>query len=289
MSARLTCICLAGAALVVTVSGRALAAPGAGVDHGSAGRDGDVITAAVSYRSVGMSGAAAGSESECTWELSDATFGWNGLSATWPMTIGDVTYHIYMRTCPDGTAYVQVAETTPQNLLPSLLEQLRQGALPKPVPVFELLDHEFGWAYVRTPLDFRAGEGSWRPVSVTASVGPVWATVTATPKKLTFDPGDPAGPGPVSCDGDGPVAPYVAAVPGACSYTYTNASSTSPFDGYHFQTSMEIDWSILWTSSTGAGGTLAPYTTSASALLAVAEVKALVTCTGSRPEQGGCG
>ena len=108
------------------------------------------------------------------------------------------------------------------------------------------------------------------------------------PESLTFDPGDPAGPGPVACGGDGPVAPYVAEVPGACSYTYVNASSTSPFDGYHFQTSMEIAWSISWTSSTGAGGALAPYTTSASALLAVAEVKGLVTCTGSRPEQGGC-
>jgi hypothetical protein len=63
-------------------------------------------------------------------------------------------------------------------------------------------------------------------------------------------------------------------------------SSTSPFDGYHFQTSMEIASSISWTSLTGAGGALEPYTTSASALLAVAEVKGLVTCTGSRPAGG---
>ena len=197
-------------------------------------------------------------------------------------------YHLWWRDCGGVGAYVVVAEATPQDLLPGILEQLRQRTLPKPMPVFELLDPEFGWAYVRTPLDFRAGGDSWRPVSVTASLGPVWATVTAEPQTLTFDPGDPAGPGPVACGGDAPVAPYVAETPGACSYTYVNASSTSPFDGYHFQTSMEIAWSISWTSSTGAGGALAPYTTSASALLAVAEVKGLVTCTGSRPEQGGC-
>ena len=73
-----------------------------------------------------------------------------------------------------------------------------------------------------------------------------------------------------------------------CSYTYLNASSTSPFDAYHFQSRLTIDWSIAWTSSTGEGGVLEPYSTSADALLAVAEVKALVTCTGPRPEQGGC-
>ena len=232
--------------------------------------------------------AAGGSESDCSWEMVDGPVGVNGYSATWPYTEGGVTYHLWRRTCPDGVAWLQLAETTPQDLLPGMLEQLREQTLPKPVPVFELLDPEFGWAYVRTPLDFRAGADSWRPVSVTASIGPVWATVTARPESLTFDPGDPAGPGPVSCGGDGPVAPYVAETPGACSYTYVNASSTSPFDGYHFQTSMEIAWSISWTSSTGAGGALEPYTTSASALLAVAEVKGLVTCTGSRPEQGGC-
>jgi hypothetical protein len=184
--------------------------------------------------------------------------------------------------------FVQVADTTPQDLLPGILDELRHRSLPTPVPVFELLDPQHGWAYVRTPLDFRAGGNTWRPVSVTASVGPVWATVTARPHTLTFDPGDLAGPGPVACGGENPVAPYVAAQPGACSYTYVNASSTSPVDGYHFQTRLTIAWSISWTSSTGAGGALAPYSTSATSLLAVAEVKGLVTCTGSRPEEGGC-
>ena len=123
---------------------------------------------------------------------------------------------------------------------------------------------------------------------MTASVGPVWATVTAVPVAMRFDPGDPAGPGAVQCGGADPVAAYVAEVPGACSYTYLNASSTSPYDGYHFLTTTSIDWAISWTSSTGAGGALDPYSTSASAPLAVAEVKGLVTCTGSRGEQGGC-
>jgi hypothetical protein len=276
------------AAGVLAYAAPTAAAPGDGSRQGSGGRSDDVITAAVSYRSEGSDGGGGG-RSACSWEMVDGSIGVPDLGvATWPHTTGGITFHLWKRTCPGGVAWVQLAETTPQDLLPALLEELREQRLPKPVPVFELLDAEFGWAYVRTPLDFRAGDGTWQPVSATASIGPVWATVTARPESLTFHPGDPAGPGAVSCDGDGPVAPYVAEVPGACSYTYLNASSTSPFDGYHFQTSLEIEWSISWTSSTGAGGPLEPYTTSASALLAVAEVKGLVTCTGSRPEQGGC-
>jgi hypothetical protein len=205
-----------------------------------------------------------------------------------PITVNGRRYHLYWRVCNGAGDYVVVAEAVPQDLLPGILDQLRRGALPNPVPVFELLDARFGWAYVRTPLDFRAGGDSWRSVTVTASVGPVWATVTAQPQRLTFDPGDPAGPGAVSCGGEGPVAPYVPATPGSCSYTYVNASSTSPVDGYHFQTTLTISWSISWSSSTGVGGALAPYETSTSAPLAVAEVKGLVTCTGSRPEEGGC-
>jgi hypothetical protein len=41
--------------------------------------------------------------------------------------------------------------------------------MPKPVPVFELLDPVFGWTHVRALRDFRAGSGSWAPVSVAAT------------------------------------------------------------------------------------------------------------------------
>jgi hypothetical protein len=267
----------------------AFADPGSGGDSGSGGSSGGVLTATVSYSTSGGSGGGDG----CSWVLADQVIAiGNGLGeAEWPQTDPQtgVVYHLWTKTCPGGpTVYVQLPAAEPRDLLPELLEQLKSKALPKPTPVFELLDAEFGWAYVKTPLDFRAGGDSWRTVTVSASVGPVWATVTAVPNRLTFDPGDPAGPGPMSCDGDGPIAAYVAAVPGACSYTYTNASSTSPFDGYHFVTSLTIDWSISWTSSTGAGGPLDGFPTVSSAQLAVAEVKGLVVCTGARPEQGGC-
>ncbi len=169
------------------------------------------------------------------------SFGVSGYWVTWPRIENGVTYHLYIRSCPEGSQFVEIPERQPVDLLPQLLEQLKSTVLPKPVPVFELLDPEFGWAYVQTPLDFRAGGDSWRTVSVTASIGPVWATVTAVPTTLTFDPGDPRRRADVVCSGGGPTASYVAEAPGACSYTYVNASSTSPVDGYHFQTSLSID------------------------------------------------
>ena len=264
---------------------RRAAAPGEGGQGSGGSNDGVIVAEVVRETHGSMSGGGNGAVA-CTWELRDDQ--WVGdVGPGQPITADGLRYHLWWRVCQGVGAYVVVPEATPQNLLPGILEELRERALPAPTPVFELLDKDFGWAYVRTPLDFRAGD-AWRPVSVTASLGPVWATATATPNRLTFDPGDAAGPGPVSCGGDGPVAPYVAEVPGVCSYTYLNASSTSPYDGYHFQTRLTIDWSISWTSSTGESGTLEPYSTSAAALLAVAEVKGLVTCTGPRPEQGGC-
>lgn len=264
----------------------AAAAPGSGGGGGSGGTLDGVITALVTYSTGGSSGG-----DGCSWERVDGVFGVPNLGTTeFPYTDEDgVTFLLWRTACPNGTgSWYLLPQTTPQDLLPQLLDQLREESLPRPTPTFEMLDPVNNWAYVTVPIDFRAGGDSWRTVSVTASIGPVWATVTAQPVLMTFDAGDRNGLDAVSCNGGGPIAAYVAEVPGACSYTYTNASSTSAYDGYHFLTTMTIDWAISWTSSSGAGGALAPYSTSATAELAVAEVKGLVSCTGSRNEQGGC-
>ena len=247
-----------------------------------------MILAGVTYSSDGSP-----SSDGCTWELRDGLV-FEGNSefgkAVWPTyDSAGVLRHLWRQDCPGKLPYwVALPAADPVDLLPQLLQDLRARALPKPTPVFELLDREFGWAYVRTPLDFRAGGDSWRTVSITASVGPLWATVTAKPTRLTFDPGDPKGPAAVACDGDGPIAIYEPKTPGVCSYTYRNASSTSTVDGHNFTTSLTIDWQISWTSSTGAGGPLDAFATTSTAPLAVAEVKGLVVCTGARPQQGGC-
>lgn len=272
--------------LVVAVPTVAIAAPGGG---GSTGDQSDgVITAGVTYSPGGGGG---GGGDGCRWEMIDGGFAVPTMGvAEWPRTENGVTYHLWERRCP-GDSYPRLfefPESQPADLLPALLDRLKSRELPDPEPVFVQLDPKHGWAYVTVPVDFRAGGDSWRTVSVTANYGPVWATVTAQPGALRFDPGDPAGEPAAPCDGDGPIAGYDAATPGSCSYTYVNASSTSPFDGYHFMTSMSIDWAVSWSSSSGAGGPLDGYSTSGTAPLAVAEVQGVVTCTGSRSAEGGC-
>lgn len=277
----------AAAVLVTLPAAPAVAGPGSGGGGGTGGSEEGTITAVVRLRADGSSSGGGG----CTWERVDGELGVENVGSTeFPFTDEDgVTFNLWREICPEsGGGWYLIPETEPEDLLPQLLEQLKSTRLPKPRPTFLALDPAHGWAYVTVPVDFRAGGDSWRTVSATASIGPVWATVTATPVLLTFEPGDPNGPGPVECAGDSPVAGYDPAVPGECSYTYRNSSSTSPYDGYHFETRTSIDWSISWTSSSGAGGALEPYSTSATSLLAVAEVKGLVTCTGSRTEQGGC-
>jgi hypothetical protein len=198
-------------------------------------------------------------------------------------------WHRYLRSCPgSGSSLVVFPAVNPGLLLPGAEQELRRR-IPKPEPYVYLHDKEFPWVYVKTPFDFRAVNGSWGPLSVTSSIGPVWVTATAVPKVLKFDSGDPKGPvAGTSCAGDGPTAPYDVKVPGLCSFKYINASSTSPFDRYHFQSTFTIDWDVSWTSSTGAGGPLGPLSTTNTALIAVAEIKALTECTGSLPGEGGC-
>lgn len=276
---------LASAVLVLLPAAPVAAGPGGGGGQGSgSGRsDSGAITATVTYTNSGPSGG-------CGWEMvTGGLQGSSGEVANFPYVKDGVTFNLWKKTCAGLEAqWYVIPETEPDDLLPQLLQQVKSRRLPDPEPTFLALDPANNWAYVTVPLDFRAGAGAWRTVSVTASIGPVWATVTASPTQLIFDPGDPNGPGPVECAGNAPVAGYDPAVPGECSYTYRNASSTSTYDGYHFVTSTWIDWAISWTSSTGAGGALDPFSTSSTALLAVAEVKGLVTCTGSRAEQGGC-
>ena len=92
---------------------------------------------------------------------------------------------------------------------------------------------------------------------MTVSAGDVWATATATPAGLTFEPG--GGLSPVSCAGPG--ATYNPAKPAAgqhtdCSYPYQQPSAGQPGNAY--QASLTVTWRVSWTGSGGTGGLLDP-------------------------------
>ena len=118
---------------------------------------------------------------------------------------------------------------------------------------------------------------SWHPRNVTVSAGPVWASVTAAPVSLTFDPG--AGISPVSCAGPGTA--YNPRKPAAaqhtdCSYIYLQPSTGQP--GGAYQASVTVAWRVTWTGSGGAGGVLdAALSVPSEFTVAVAQGEALVT------------
>ncbi len=130
---------------------------------------------------------------------------------------------------------------------------------------------------VGLPEWFWVPAAAWHPRSVTVSAGQVWATVTATPVGLTFEPG--AGLGPVTCQGPGtaydPARPALSQHTG-CSYTYLQPSAG--LIGNVYQASVSITWRVDWVGSGGAGGVLAPALSVPAALtIPVAQGEALVT------------
>jgi hypothetical protein len=224
----------------------------------------------------------------CTWTA--VAPGTPGFEYATAKVEDGISYQLYERVCDAVPAHIWIPIVTdPANLLAQLLDQLRKTDLPHPRPVFHELDHEFGWAYVHVPLDFRADPADWHTVTITASIDgptPLWATVRATPTTLAFDPGN--GTSETGCGAAGALAPYEPKFAGACSYTYVHASSTAD-DGYYFHPTVTIEWTIEWQSSLDATWRpLTPQRTSTTTPLAVAEIQALITCTGPKPAQGGC-
>jgi|HubBroStandDraft_5_1064220.scaffolds.fasta_scaffold42898_2 hypothetical protein len=108
-------------------------------------------------------------------------------------------------------------------------------------------------ALVGLPEWFWVPNGQWHPESVTVSAGPVWATATATPVSMSFQPG--GGFSPVSCKGPGPTynpAKAASQQHSACAFTYTQPSAGQPGNAY--QASIAITWNVSWTGSGGVGG-----------------------------------
>jgi hypothetical protein len=137
---------------------------------------------------------------------------------------------------------------TPQQLLQQALNELQIPTLrPQTAPP------RGKDGLVGLPEWFWVPAGNWHPLSVTVTAGPVWATATASPTGLSFQPG--GGLAPVICTGPGTA--YNAAKPASaqhstCSFTYKQPSDGQPGNAY--QASIAVTWNVSWTGSGGAGG-----------------------------------
>jgi hypothetical protein len=89
----------------------------------------------------------------------------------------------------------------------------------------------------------------WHPISATAQIPGLAATVTATPTKTIWDPGD--GSSPIMCNG--PATVYDPSKPDADQHS--DCSHAFQHDGT-YPVRVTIVWSVTWTATNGAGGNL---------------------------------
>jgi hypothetical protein len=147
-------------------------------------------------------------------------------------------------------------------------------------PAESSLYNGFAFSYVNLWTYFWTDAATWQPLTATAALAGVSATVTATPQTLTFDPGD--GSPSVNCDGPG--RPWTAAdgfsapANGACGYQYTKV--TGPGTNHPVTSMQTITWLVKWTGTGNSAGTLAAMTTQTTGPLNVLQIQT-VTCANS--------
>jgi hypothetical protein len=89
----------------------------------------------------------------------------------------------------------------------------------------------------------------WHPISATAQIPGLAATVTATPTKTIWDVGD--GSDPIVCNGPGTV--YDPAKPDGDQHS--DCSRAFQHDGT-YPVRVTIEWNVTWTATNGDGGNL---------------------------------
>ena len=228
------------------------------------------IWAGVQFSSPPSSGGG-GDGSGCTWRLAkpyDSGIGED--EGPVEREVDGILYRLFERSCGGSSTYIWIPAPTPGQLAQQASSALI-SQLPRPVPRTAPPGPQ---GVVNVGMWFWTDRSVWGSRSVTAWVptpsGVLWATTTATPTGLVFASGTGgwascAGPGAVwtPSAGDGRWS--------SCSYTYSRST------GGAVAASLGIQWSVTWSSNTGAGGSLGTHVTSSGLSVAVEEIQALVT------------
>lgn len=215
--------------------------------------------------------AGTGTPEPCQWYPADLYLYLQAAPGPTERTAPDGTREVlYTRVCdPADVSYHWVRDTAGPGQAVATAMAIAQERIPAPAAVFAP-DIERG-AFVKAPMRFGITNG--RPVSVSASVPGVTATVTATPRRLEFTPGD--GSPAADCDVSGSESGTAADQPAAaCTYTYRDSSTVAP-NGEYWPAQLRVEWSVGWTATTGEGGVLPSVTTTADYAVPVREIQAL--------------
>lgn len=165
---------------------------------------------------------------------------------------------LYMKTCPtdagaSATWVLVPNRVSVDDLIASASQQVR-GQVPS--PTMNINPDPAVGGTVNVGLWLALDDPG--QVSITAEVGPVWATVTArfTGSSWTFGNGDAA-----TCDGLGtPIVDTETAEQGPCGYTYRwpSAPRFTGTDDLSYHCSVTGHWVVTYATSAGTSGTLAP-------------------------------
>lgn len=218
------------------------------------------------------------------WEtvVYDGAGGIGGNAGTQPVVVNGNTKYISRCRVPGEPFFTQQTiyfAGPPQagQLVEAVFKELPKY-LDDPVAVWPNMSQEFGWLFVKVPMDYRIPNIGTVTTTATATntLGSATASVTATPSQVSFVSGDSGGSD--SCTMEAAREAYVPRSPGDCAYTYENSSATAA-NGYSFEASVTVTWDI---SSVPANASLpATLTTSTPLAVPVSEVQAVVTCIGS--------
>lgn len=262
----------------------------------AAERAGQVGSGSVAAGAGGGEGSAAvgGSEAavpaastECQWRAANVPVGdpvWAGNDPA--------AGSLVVNTCNGPETYLYVPDSAfaggagaappepPPPLDPAVLAQQARTELTLPSPAAHRSPPETnsdpaygGLPYTWVGLSTFFWVDDWQPLARTVELRGVSATVTATPTGLTFDPGD--GSPAVTCAGPG--RPWVPADDnkppsnGACGYTYRAVTPNGPLTA-----TTSVQWSVSWTSNTGASGTFPASTTSTSSSFLVEQIQVVI-------------
>lgn len=170
-----------------------------------------------------------------------------------------------------GPIWIPAGAQRPQTPSPEQVAQIARKRLQMPRPTISASPG--GTQLVNLPTWLWLSTG-WTPTSATASVPGVSVTAVAKPASVTWSMGDG---GSVTCSTSG--TPYTAdrnpkSPSPDCGYTYRASSAGQPAD--EFPVTATVNWTVTW-SGAGQSGIFPNMTTSAAAVLRVAESHGIAT------------
>lgn len=255
------------AALGPTGAGGSGGGEGGGGGGGSAGDGG--ITVWVVGGSNGGGHHGGGSGVTCRWiQITTAIVRTDGTVIPVSTVIDGQLYHLFVRLCSDGSTQMYWIPA----LSASQLAQAGRDLVTRKLPplTLELSPPVATGGFVNFATWLAAVDPG--PISATAAIPGLSATVTARVRASIWDMGDGV---TVHCSGLGVARPDGASGSPPCGHSYAMSSAHTTAGAYG--ATLTVVWSVSWRASNGQGGTLADVTTSQPFSYRVREIQSIGT------------